>query len=1184
MKTLLFACLFLWASFSVRSQNLALQFPISHSGLSITNAMYSNDGTLLLTQQDGDRAYLWDAYSNKLIKEWKGVRKSAFSNDGNLILLVYPTKVVVLLTATLQTIISIKSEENKNTEDAFLTNQNKNINIITTSGWPATTQVVSTDLNNGQQTFSLNLQISLPKASVNNNGSLFAIANFDSKETVVYNASTGLPAYKVAHDNNAITNLLFSPDDKWLAGISGNSIVIWDAKNGSLHKVIKAHQAAVSEINFSNNSNQLVSGSMDKSARIWNVYSGKLVQEFKEEKEIQNISFTKKDNFLLVGFESFGMCVWDIKKGTRHTNLYTGMAQYKNKYQVSPDEKLVFASMYGGAKIHKLFNGEEVYEFVAFTDEIQQVKLSTDKKMLLSLNGQNGIEVWDLMNGKLLAGIGMPDTMRYSTYFKDAVFSADNKFIIAAFHNGEIAQWDIASGKFTGNYISPKNGDILQVKLSSKKNRLLVTAKNGVSLYQLQPLKELFNFKKESLEIAGAGLNKSETQVVVNSLKNDAFVLNAEDGTMLCNIKKNDYAGNALFCEEDKKLLIVTGNAYAVVYNPMNGNEITKLKTWPGNFNPEGGGISPDGNVLYVSTGSAFIEEQRSIELYDVHTGKLIKSFPGAFFKSIYFINNNECIIASEDEIEKRKLSDFSLIQKANGRDFIVDESNNRLFIKNKYAADVYSLDQFKKQISYIGMGKTDGPKFQSLGGITILTSGYYMGNKEAVSKLHYLKGLQPVGFEQLDILYNRPDKVLEFLGSDAVVTNASKSAYYKRIKKLGIDSSALTNHYSVPVADFDNREAINAEQEKDQLTLQIKAGDSLTLLSHYNVWVNEVPVYGSAGIDLKDKKLKKLDTKITLTLCRGTNKIETSVTNANGIESYKLPLYVYQGSAKGADKFGGYQAYDPNKKIDEYLYFIGIGINRFAEGKNNLQWSVKDIRDLAIHLKEKYGDAIKMDTLFDEQVTVENIKALKQKLLKSNVNDKVIIAYSGHGLLSKNFDYYLSTYPINFQQPENAGLAYEELENLMNGIPARKKLMLIDACHSGEVDKEEMEKLKMMAVSDTSKTKGAKGVEPLFNPGTKKLGMKNSFVLMQELFVNVGRSTGATVISAAGGTQFALERGDLKNGVFTYSILEFMKVHATAHISELKEYVNRRVPELTKGLQVPTSRTETNRIDWKVW
>jgi hypothetical protein len=95
---------------------------------------------------------------------------------------------------------------------------------------------------------------------------------------------------------------------------------------------------------------------------------------------------------------------------------------------------------------------------------------------------------------------------------------------------------------------------------------------------------------------------------------------------------------------------------------------------------------------------------------------------------------------------------------------------------------------------------------------------------------------------------------------------------------------------------------------------------------------------------------------------------------------------------------------------------------------------------------------------------------------------------------------------------------------------------------------------------------------------------MKNSFELMQSLFVNVGRSTGATIISAAAGTQFALERGDLKNGVFTYSILEAMDKNPTMKISELKKTVGERVEQLTNGLQKPTSRNETIAVDWSLW
>jgi hypothetical protein len=112
------------------------------------------------------------------------------------------------------------------------------------------------------------------------------------------------------------------------------------------------------------------------------------------------------------------------------------------------------------------------------------------------------------------------------------------------------------------------------------------------------------------------------------------------------------------------------------------------------------------------------------------------------------------------------------------------------------------------------------------------------------------------------------------------------------------------------------------------------------------------------------------------------------------------------------------------------------------------------------------------------------------------------------------------------------------------------------------------------------STQKGLKPVERKSASGNTK----NSFELMQELFANINLGTGATIISAAAGTQLALEKGELRNGVFTYSILECMRHKRHIQLSQLRKYVYDRVRELTQGKQVPTTRNETRVIDWDVW
>src|SRR5690606_17103882 len=121
-----------------------------------------------------------------------------------------------------------------------------------------------------------------------------------------------------------------------------------------------------------------------------------------------------------------------------------------------------------------------------------------------------------------------------------------------------------------------------------------------------------------------------------------------------------------------------------------------------------------------------------------------------------------------------------------------------------------------------------------------------------------------------------------------------------------------------------------------------------------FNVWINEVPIYGSKGINIRNRHSNSIDTIVTVTLSNGKNKIENSVLNINGTESYRLPLYVN---------------YQVDKSAKETLYFVGIGIDKYQEKGHDLNYSVKDIKDLAVQLKEKYGSQIKIDTLFNQNV-----------------------------------------------------------------------------------------------------------------------------------------------------------------------------------------------------------------------
>jgi len=468
---------------------------------------------------------------------------------------------------------------------------------------------------------------------------------------------------------------------------------------------------------------------------------------------------------------------------------------------------------------------------------------------------------------------------------------------------------------------------------------------------------------------------------------------------------------------------------------------------------------------------------------------------------------------------------------------------------------------------------------------MNITDDSYYTCSKGALRKLGWKIGLKAYNFDQFDLQFNRPDLVVKSLpNADSSLIPLYYKAYQKRLKKLNFTENMFTSDWQVPEVLIAHKESIPLVINDKSLVIGINALDTKFTLDRINIWVNSVPVCGINGIDLRDLKIQQVSKKLQISLSRGVNKIEVSVMNDKGAESLKETVVVnYEPKLDPAAS--------PDLPASE-LYIVTIGASEYKNPKFNLTYAAKDATDLATlfsNQKNKFKNVYTIN-IINNNVIKEKIANVKQTLLQSNVDDEVIVFYAGHGLLDDNLDYYLATYDIEFKKPAERGLIYEELENLLDSIPARKKLLMIDACHSGEVDKDE--ELTVSRTNSDVQNIVFRGDTALrsFMPSTN-ISYKNSFELMKELFADLRRGTGAVVISSAGGGEYAYEGEQWKNGVFTYCIINGLTSGAAdlnndgeIFVSELRQYVFENVSKLTGGKQNPTSRSENLEFDFRVW
>lgn len=462
---------------------------------------------------------------------------------------------------------------------------------------------------------------------------------------------------------------------------------------------------------------------------------------------------------------------------------------------------------------------------------------------------------------------------------------------------------------------------------------------------------------------------------------------------------------------------------------------------------------------------------------------------------------------------------------------------------------------------------------FKEMDVVATTPDHYYWAGKTVAEALRFTRNNTSLPFRQYDLLYNRPDKVLATLPNpDHDLVEMYKKAYLKRLEKAGFRESDLSADVDLPELKVLNQN-LPFETNQPQLELTVTASDAKYLLDRVQVWVNDVPVFGKNGISLREGKLKKWKDTLSIQLSSGSNQIQVSCLNEKGVESLLEDITI------------NYRA--PARKPD--LYLLALGVSRYADSSMDLRYAARDaanVVDLFGGQKGVFGN-VYAKQLINEQVTKIQVLALKDWLKQSKIDDRVIIFMAGHGLVDANLDYYLATYDLDFNNPAVKGLPYDAIDNLLDGIPARQKLILLDACHSGEIDKESVVLVKEKQAENGAVTFRSFETHPV----AQQLGLQNSFDLMKTLFVDLRRSSGATAISSAGGMEFAMEGDAWKNGVFTWFLKKGLKGNdadtnkdGAVMISELQKWLGEVVEKVTNGHQKPTFRAENILNDWRIW
>jgi len=444
---------------------------------------------------------------------------------------------------------------------------------------------------------------------------------------------------------------------------------------------------------------------------------------------------------------------------------------------------------------------------------------------------------------------------------------------------------------------------------------------------------------------------------------------------------------------------------------------------------------------------------------------------------------------------------------------------------------------------------------------IVFLKNGLFDASVGAMKFMHYVVGMDVIEFEQLKHRYWQP-------GLLQIVTGANK-------EKLR----------EVPAFDYVRLyPELTLKTDNFQLTINlINRGGGI---GKVEVYVDNIELTEDARISPADISKKELTINFNLrpflTKFRfdTINTLKVIARNAEGYLSGRPEIIEYKPRLK--ELKGVLPIIDDLFERDQEppaFYGLFVGVSDYA-GKNiDLAFASKDAKDIttAIEMgannlfgKEKtHLVCLNSDNSIDSLLpTKKNINHYFQALSNSSPKDIVVLYFSGHGVNwgGQEGDFYFLTdgaeaadaYYLNDPAIRKTyTFSSNEMTYLINQIPARKKVLILDACSSGQASED------ILLAMNTKKDVPGSQIRALDR-------MKDR--------------TGFYILAGSAANQASYETSLYGQGVLTYALLRGMKGECLrvdggeeyVDVKKLFQYAEDQVPLLAEnigGIQKPFAR-----------
>lgn len=979
-----------------------------------------------------------------------------------------------------------------------------------------------------------------------------------------------------------ITSIALSEDGKYLASAdTEGKVVIRDQAAWSIHRIISA-EAPVAGILFRGNT-ELGILTVNGKFSVASVTSDRILRTIESAAAgISSFSWNARGE-LALGLANGQLELYETLESAASLAATAGEKPISSLTAGSRDGSWVAGTTDG--ELIWIENGQSVRRVKTPLPRLMSIHLLGSTLVVTGRGSDSNIHFYSISDGaeqSSLIRFGPDESSQknFALGLQTLAIAPDKSFFLLPGYGGEIRKYT-AQGNSAGNF-SGSASRVLSLAVNRESSQLAIGNDLGVMLIDLTGKRNVQQLRSAALPVLG--LRYGQNPDLLAGIQENSRLL-AWD-TRYDVVTFDQHTGEApvfpeLTITADDALLLKKVENGAGIFFTKSGKKprVIKLKeSFDHRFTPDGKlllaqdgrsginiyetekfrkqrSIKIDGFYIFeISTDGKWVAAYRrndkpEIQLLEFSTGRVAKTIAvpaGVSITKLFFDPSGDYVVSLSNVVTKgSSQGDFSIRfwDLAQGKEAFALGGHSAAISSLAFAQHgkvlfsgsfdgqikIWSLENRRELASLIPLGET--------GWAVVTPEGLYDASPGAMENLHYMAGKEPVALEQMKEYFYEP---------------------YLLPKLLGFHQDPVRQ---APVLDgFDLYPEVRlSHPDHNAGHLGISLNDQGGGIGRIVIWINGKEVINES---------------------RGAGQIADGFTSFNySIENHpflkpgdlnKITVRAYnrEGYLSSPEKSVYLIGDKQTQAAPPRLFGLVAGVSDYQGSGIDLRYASKDAQDfynaLKISAEARFGaEHVNLQLLTTTPgqpvPTKENLLKAAEKIKQdAGPNDYLLIYLSGHGLTTKGerADFYYLTADASELTNELAegspyALSGSELTQLVREIPATRQVLVIDACHSGQLAE---------SLAGSSFTMSSEQVRAL---------------------ETIKDRTGLYIIAGSAADAVSYEAQAFGQGLLTYSLLYGMKGPALREdryidIINLLNFAAQKVPELASeigGVQKPEVR-----------